>query len=124
MKRIALIFLLLQTTLALRAADKPNSADFNVKVHVMSSGAQWVGTSTAYVQVLETMIDNQAVELRAANSDGLLALGDYPARLLAGWHQPKHPNNYDIYRAYDLLMPDGAKRTFVVTRLGPGPTNP
>ena len=122
MKKIALMFLLLQTSLALGASDKPNPADFTVKVHVISSGTPWDGAAS--VQVLETVIDNQAVELRATNSTGLLALGDYPARLLAGWQQPKHPNSYDIYRAYDLLMPDGAKRTFVVTRLGPAPSHP
>ena len=124
MKKIALLFLMLQTSLALAASDKPNPADFTVKVHVISSGTLWFGASTAYVQVLETVIDNQAVELRATNSDGLLALGDYPARLLAVWQQPKHPNSYDIYRACDLLMPDGTKRTYVVTRIGPAPANP
>jgi hypothetical protein len=124
MKKMALVVLLLQTTMLLAAADKPNPADFTAKVHVVSSGTSWVGNVPDYVQVLETVIDNQAVELRATNSTGLLALGDYPARLLAGWQQPKHPNSYDIYRAYDLLMPDGAKRTFVVTRLGPAPSHP
>ena len=75
--------------------------------------------------MLETVIDNQAVELRATNSGGLLALGDYPARLLVMARQkPGHPKSYDIYHAYDLLMPDGTKRTYVVTRLGPAPSNP
>jgi hypothetical protein len=124
MKKMALMFLLLQTTLLLAAAADPNPADFPVKVHVISSGTLWGAAVTDDVQVLQTVIDKQAVELRATNSSGLLALGDYPARLLAGFLQPKHPNGYDIYRAYDLLMPDGTKRTYVVTRLGPAPSNP
>ena len=124
MKKTVLMLLLLQTALPLAAADKPNPADFTVKVHVISSGTLWGAAVTDDVQVLETVIDKQVVELRATNSSGLLALGDYPARLLAGFLQPKHPNGYDIYRAYDLLMPDGTKRTYVVTRLGPAPSNP
>jgi hypothetical protein len=35
-------------------------------------------------------------------------------------HAPsKNPNSYDIYRGYDLLMPDQAVRTCQVTGLGP-----
>jgi hypothetical protein len=34
------------------------------------------------------------------------------------------PNAYDIYRGYDLLLPDGTTRTYTVTGLGPVPTNP
>ena len=37
MKKIALLFVLLQTTLVLSAAGKPNPADFPVKVHVVFS---------------------------------------------------------------------------------------
>jgi hypothetical protein len=121
MKKLTLAFLLLQTSLLLGASDKPNPADFIVKVHVVSSA------SLPYVvggyQVLETVIDNQPVELRASNP-GLLALGDYSARVSSSVHGPGKRNSYDIYRGYDLLMPDGTTRTYAVTRLGPAPSNP
>jgi hypothetical protein len=123
MKKLALVFLILQPAFLLAAPDKPNPADFTVKVHVVSSGTMWVGAGNGYLQVLETVIDNQAVELQASNP-GMLALGDYPAQLLASWHQPKHTKGYDIYRAYDLLFPDGSTRIYLVTRLGPAPSHP
>ena len=125
MKKIVLMFLLLQTSLALGAADKPNPADFTVKVHVTSSGSYEIcgGGSCTSFQVLETVIDNQPIELQSG-AGGVLKLGDYPARLLASWREPKHPNSYDIYRGYDLLLPDGTKRTYTVTRLGPAPSHP
>jgi hypothetical protein len=122
MKTIALMFLLLQTTL-LATAGEPNPADFPVKVHVVSSGTMYGWSGNGPFQVLETIIDNQAVELQASNP-GMLALGDYPAQLLASWHQPKHTKGYDIYRAYVLLLPDGATRIYLVTRLGPAPSHP
>ena len=126
MKKLALAFLLLQTAFLLAAADKPNPADFAVKVHVVSSASQQTGgdARTFYIQVLETVIDNQPVELQGS-SQGVLALGDYPARVSAAVHAPnKHPNSYDIYEGYDLLMPDGTTRTYTVTRLGPAPSHP
>lgn len=126
MKKLALVFLMLQTASLLAATDKPNPADFAVKVHIVSSASQQMGgdTRTFYVQVLETVIDNQPVELQGP-SQGVLALGDYPARVSAAVHAPnKHPNSYDIYQGYDLLMPDGTTRTYTVTRLGPAPSHP
>jgi hypothetical protein len=125
MKKLALAFILLSSTFLFGASDKPNPADFAVKVHVVSSASQQTGgdTRTFYVQVLESVIDNQPVELQGS-SQGVLALGDYPARVSAAVHAPnKHPNSYDTYQGYDLLMPDGTTRTYTVTRLGPAPAN-
>jgi hypothetical protein len=125
MRKLVLALLFLQPAVLL-AADKPNPADFTVKVHVISSVAQTSGgdTRTYFSQVLETTIDGQAVEL-TGSSQGVLALGDYPARVSKKIFVPHNPNTYDIYRGYDLLLPDGTTRTYTVTRLGPAPaTNP
>jgi hypothetical protein len=131
MKKFALIFLMLQTGFLLAGTDKPKDkpkpADFTIKVHVTSSGTYEFcptgpGLCAAW-QMLETVIDNQPVELRGV-SGGLLALGDYPARISLSIHGPKNPNSYDIYRGYDLLMPDGTARTYTVVRLGPAPSHP
>jgi hypothetical protein len=94
MKRLGFVFVLLFTTVFLAATDKPNPADFTVQVHVISSGSFEVcgGGSCTNFQVLETVIDNQPVELQSG-AGGVLKLGDYPARLVASWREPKHPNN-------------------------------
>jgi hypothetical protein len=113
MKKMALMFLLLQTTLLLAASAAPNPADFPVKVHVVFS--RYV-TSTAYQQI-EAVIDGQRVELTGL-SLGVLALGDYSARISTKVHGPKNPNTYDIYKGYDFLMADGKIRTYQVTAMG------
>ena len=130
MKKLALVFLMLQTAFLLAATDKPNPANFTVTVHVVSSGSQTNCVSgLCYIsQLLETVIDGQPVELQGGgvHDQGLsiLALGDYPARISPSIHGPKNPNSYDIYRGYDLLMPDGTARTYTVVRLGPAPSHP
>lgn len=126
MKRLIAALLLLPSFAF--AADKPNPADFPVTIHVVSSHSRTVANEInngMSVQFLETIIDHQPVEL-GCNSAGVLALGDYPARVSTKVHAPsKHPNTYDIYRGYDLLMPDQNIRTCTVTGLGPTPaTNP
>lgn len=113
MKKMALMFLLLQTTLLLAAAGTPNPADFPVKVHVVFT--RYVATG-GYQQI-EALIDGQRVEL-TGYSLGVLALGDYKARISTKIHGPKNPNSYDIYKGYDFLMPDGKVRTYQVTAMG------
>jgi hypothetical protein len=124
MKKLALALLLLFTPAAF-AAEKPNPADFTITIHVTTSASryQYDGNLTDFLQILETTIDNQPVEL-TGNSMGVLALGDYKARIATSVHGPRNPNTYDIYKGYDLLMPDGTSRTYSVTRIGPAPANP
>jgi hypothetical protein len=124
MKKLALMLLLLLPTTAFAASTKPNPADFTLTVHVISSRFNCAGGCS---QILETTTGTQPVELtRASNTVlGVLAPGNYPARLSISVRVPKADNNtYDIYRAYDLLMPDGTVRTYGVTGLGPTSTNP
>jgi hypothetical protein len=124
MKKLALAVLFLMVPVA-RAAEKPNPADFTVTVHVISSSARTQsGVGVVWsAQVLETTIDNRPVEL-TGYSAGVLALGDYKARIATSIHGPRNPNSYDIYKGYDLLMPDGTARTYTVTRIGPVAANP
>jgi hypothetical protein len=124
MKKLALAILLLLPATIFAAADKPNRADFPLTVHVVSSAWQIGYSNTPSYQVLETVIGDQSVELQQGGTSGVLALGDYPARISPKIHGPKNPNTYDIYRGYDLLMPDGTTRTYTVTGLGPASTNP
>ena len=126
MKKLALIFLMLQTVF-LAAADKANPADFGVKVHVISSSLRHDRTGFTPSQVLEVTIDGQPIQLTSflLSANAVLAIGDYPARLSTNKaYANQHPNGYDIIRAYDLLFPDGHTRTFTVTRLGPAVSHP
>lgn len=118
MKKLALALLLLQPVAIFAVADKPNPADFPVKVHVISSEF-----TQPNIQVLQTTVDGQPTEL-TGYSLGVLALGDYPARINPKIHGPSNPNTYDIYRAYDLLLPDGKTRTYTVTGISLAPANP
>jgi len=127
MKKLAAALMLLLPVALMAAAAKPNPGDFTLTVHVISSGSG-AGTSVMgryTTQVLETTIDSQPVQLTCYNIGGVLALGDYKARLSTAVQAPKKfTNAYDIYRGYDLLLPDGTARTYAVTRLGPAAANP
>jgi hypothetical protein len=124
MRSFALV-LLLSTPVAMYAASADtNPADYAITVHVLSSASQVQQTrEQIYVsQVLEVVIDGQPMQL-TGTSQGVLALGDYKARLSSAVHGPHNPNTYDVYKGYDFLMPDGKVRTYTVTRLGPAVAN-
>jgi hypothetical protein len=115
--KLAIAFLLLQTTFLLGASGKPNPADFPVKVHVVFS--RYVLTA-GFDQQIEALIDGERVELMGPGY-GVLALGDYPARIAPkplGRGRKITTNTYDIYKAYEFLMPDGKTRTYQVTAMG------
>ncbi len=63
-------------------------------------------------QDLVASIDGARYELRSETllSKGLVALGDYPAKLVRDEQKPTH----EFTRGYDLLFPDGSTRTFEV----------
>lgn len=126
MNRPALL-LLLSATLAYASKPPSNPADFPLVVHVTSSHSSFVYSGNnqfASSQVLETVIDGKLVELRAFRG-GVLALGDYPARISPDVHAPrKDTNAYEVYQGYDLRMPDGAVIPYGVSGLGPAATNP
>jgi hypothetical protein len=123
MKKPALALLLPATIFA---SAKPNPADFPITIHVIYSRSVSSGGGTQ--QQIEAAVDGKPVEL-TANSLGVLALADYPARISPDVRAPSfHPNTYDIYQGYDFLMPDGKIRTFALTAIGstdaPPPTSP
>jgi hypothetical protein len=109
MKKVLLGLLLMQATV-LMAATKPNPADYTVTAHVVASH------SGGQIQLIYAMIDGQEVELQG-NSLGVLALGDYSARLLKTDHSP---NTYDMYLTYEFLFPDGHTRPYLLIGFGPG----
>lgn len=129
MRKLALALILLQTSCLLAAT--PNPADFPMTIHITSSVSRWQssGGSTYDYQVLQTVIDGQQIELTSI-AGGVLALGDYPARVSPKTTSPKGWSAYDIVKGYDFLMSDGKIRTFSVTGIStigapaPAATNP
>ena len=99
------------------------AAGFPLTVHVVFSRNSGPFLPGASYHQLQAVINGQQVEL-AGGGGGILALGDYPARLAAKSGAPRNNPVYDVYQAYDLLMPDGQIRNYVVTGLGPPATNP
>jgi hypothetical protein len=68
-------------------------------------------------QELSVMIDGSTYELRSetVRSKGLVALGDYPAKIDKESQKPTH----EFTRSYKLQFPDGSTRTFeVVGQIG------
>ena len=64
---------------------------------------------------LRVIIDGKKYTLDAESSFSLkkielLALGDYPAKLV----QDIHPTSYKSFQTYKFLFPDGKTRKFVV----------
>jgi len=123
MKKLLLALLLLPSTLAFAAKPTVNPADYTVAVHVVFSHYITTFSSNAYQQ-LDTVIDGMQVELECDSAQGVLLPGDYKAKRVdpatsSSAFFPKHPNGFDIYRLYDLLMPDGTSREFYVIGLGP-----
>jgi hypothetical protein len=114
MKKIALLLLLLPALAPFAISQKPDPKDFPIVVHVVFTRAVF----TSPYQQIEAIIDGQRVEL-IGPSLGMLALGDYPARVTPKVHGPKkNPNSYDIYKGYEFLMPDGKLRTYQLTAMG------
>jgi hypothetical protein len=131
MKKLAFALLLLQPIALFAASGKPNAADFPITIHVVYSRSISSGGNSC--QQIEGVVDGKQIELTADDllpkSRGVLALGDYPARISPTYRaQSFHPNTYDIYQGYDLLMPDGKIRSFQLTAVGlsdaPPPASP
>jgi hypothetical protein len=119
MKRILLV-LLFSFTIPMVAAP-PSPSDFPIIFHVLYSSMVTGG------QRIDVVIDGRPVELTCGSS-GVLTLGDYPARVSPKVSAPKNWSAYDNMKGYDLLMPDGKVRTYIVTAVGvaslPASSNP
>ena len=81
-------------------------SDSTLNVHVVESRALLFGNDHP-VQQIKVVIDGYRYELEADSPGGVLALGDYKARL-----QEQSGNGYDIRRTYIFLLPDGKTRNF------------
>jgi hypothetical protein len=110
-KFVAALFLLLCTT-SLQAKDKPNPADFNIKIHI--SATQLIPTSALPSLVVDAVLNGKKVKL-AGNMllpHGIhlikppfliLSPGDYQIRLK---EDDSEKDGSIIRQAYELLLPN------------------
>jgi len=103
MKRLGLIFVLLFSAAAW--AGDPNPADYAITVHVISSRIIPPGGLR-----LKVTIDGKKYELEGNPGPGVLAPGNYKAKLT----QDSGKNSYDIQQTYELLFPDKKTRKYWV----------
>ncbi|WP_035347485.1 hypothetical protein [Edaphobacter aggregans] len=95
------------------AAPNPSPSDYNVNVHVIESKTRFYlgAKDLGYLrQRIVGVIAGYKSELEAPVRGGVLALGDYKARLTE-----RQGNGYDIFRSYTFLLPDGKTRDFDLT---------
>jgi hypothetical protein len=104
MKSAALFVLLLLATLA-PAAPAPD--DYSINVHVTSS---YSISNAAGGQGLDVAINAKKYQLAGLVRGGLLALGDYKAKLVKDQHQTA----YESSQEYEFLFTDNKTRKFEV----------
>jgi hypothetical protein len=107
MKKFIAVFCLLLCAATLQAKDKPNPADFPIKIHISGSHIEPYSGGT-YLHV-DTNLNGKKIELTGAavtykRIDMLLIPGDYPAKLL---NDSQNPNSAWLGQDYELLLPDG-----------------
>jgi hypothetical protein len=100
-KKIALAVLLFSAFAW--AAPPPNPADYTINIHVSR-------TRNTGSQRLDAVIDGRKYELQCYCAQGILALGNYKAKLI----RDEHKNLYDSIQVYEFLLPGQKTRTFTV----------
>ena len=115
MKNFLAVFCLLLSAATLQAKDKPNSADFNIKIHISASRilnyceAGAVGpTICGYGLSADATVDGRKFMIwGASNIDQysfvVLVPGDYKARLTSDIH---NSSNTVIHQEYDVVLSD------------------
>jgi hypothetical protein len=118
-KFVAVLFLLLCSTSLIHSQktrlgqtpDKPNPADFTIKVHISASHFETECVSGICRDLLhaDTILNGKKIMLQGVaviykGSIMLLAPGDYPAKLTKN---SQNPNSAWFSQAYDILLPDG-----------------
>ena len=109
-KTVAVLFLLFCAA-SLHAKDKPNPADYTIKVHISASHIDppTIGRAANYA---DATLDGKKLQLSgdAVNIGGrvdrfaLIIPGDYMARLKKDFH---NADSTAIHQEYDVLLSDG-----------------
>ena len=124
-KFFAVLFLLLcssslihgqKTRLSQKPPEKPNPADYTLKVHISASHMQnhciepGVGLTCNYALYANAILNGKKFELMGTTTldkrnSVLLIPGDYPARLAK---DVQTNSSAELYQEYDVLLPNGA----------------
>lgn len=107
MKTTFLSILFLFATVSL-AAPKPD--DYPITVHVSSSQQTSISGYSGTLQSLNVTISGKKYLLVSPFGPGLLALGDYKAKLI----KDEHRTTYESNQTYRFLLPDDKTRDFRV----------
>ena len=101
-----LAVLFLCSTLALAA-----SPDYDLTVHVGTSRMVLEREGGAHFQKIVVTIDDKKYELESFEApNSLLMPGDYKARIV----KDHHSGEYDVWRIYELQLPDKKVRQFLM----------
>src|SRR5690349_24360175 len=93
-------------------APPAKQAEYNINVHVTASRTVKHSESSPRYQYLNVTIDGRKYELESVlGIDGLLAAGDYKARLSTD--DRKHGAS-DVLQMYEFQLPDKWTREFLV----------
>ena len=108
------------------AADaKSDPSQFPLVVHILASAYLPVAINInppiiPQVEIVTAAINGKHYQLQCdsgsstriglVHAHGLLNLGDYPAKLLID----EHKTSYESYQQFEVLLPDGSTRRFVV----------
>jgi hypothetical protein len=108
MKTFTLVLFVVLCSAFTQAKEKPNPADFTVKVHI-SAAHFVVYPSTTYMLYADAILNGRKLQLagRAALIQSnylLITPGDYPARLIKDVH---NTDGTAIHQEYELLLTDG-----------------
>jgi hypothetical protein len=89
----------------------PSNPEYTITVHVSATRMVLEGNNSARYQGLSVVIDGKKFELESIDATNtLLLLGDYKARMV----KDHHGGDYDVWRIYELQLPDKKTREFVV----------
>jgi|SRR6185437_12049369 len=115
MKMLAALSLLMASLLTYA---QPKDSGYTVTIHVSASriaadcGVFSGDSSCKTAQQLTVLIDGAKYEIESETffPKGIVALGDYKAKLIEDQQKPTH----EFSRAYELMFPDGSTRKFRV----------
>ncbi len=117
MKKFTVALFLVLCSAFAQAEEKPNPADFTVKVHISASSIPNLYSNELPVMSAEAILNGRKIELsglavllnnngqiKSGNNAMLIVPGDYQARLLKDVH---NSDSTAIHQEYDLLLTDG-----------------
>jgi hypothetical protein len=110
MKSFASVLFLLLCTTFVQASEKPNPADFTIKVHITASHlkTECADVNCKNILYADSILNGKKIELSGVavivkKTLMLIIPGDYPARLI----RDEHNSDSTLFnQEFELLLPD------------------